>query len=363
MKTINYKLFKLALLIVPFLVFSLPVTADDNEKDDEDLTIVSVEADIETGSLIIKGLNLLGEDDDDDDDQKKKVMLGISDVVVQSWTNTMITGYLPPGIIAGDYRLMVMVKDDESESDSYDLTLGAVGETGATGPQGIPGQTGATGPKGDTGLTGATGPMGDTGATGAMGPQGFMGMTGMTGATGLQGNPGTDGSNGTSCTAQQNSGSATITCEDGTSASVFDQSSNTYFVTRYNLPDGRDNGYINGRSLNINKKNANSSLRITYSDNFRVYPLANQRVAACVWEIRIDARSCPQQPLKFAEYNYNNSGIVNHHKSSTLVSYCRGITAGVHNVRVFVSRHRYTPNSDCYTGWESTFTLEVEEVN
>lgn len=57
----------------------------------------------------------------------------------------------------------------------------AVGETGATGPQGDPGAAGATGPQGAAGATGpagadgATGPQGDPGAAGATGPQGATG--------------------------------------------------------------------------------------------------------------------------------------------------------------------------------------------
>ena len=49
---------------------------------------------------------------------------------------------------------------------------GAIGATGATGPQGPIGLTGATGPQGPIGLTGATG------ATGATGPQGPAGTNG-----------------------------------------------------------------------------------------------------------------------------------------------------------------------------------------
>jgi len=70
---------------------------------------------------------------------------------------------------------------------------GAVGATGASGPQGPKGDTGATGA---TGLTGPPGAKGDAGATGAVGPAGPQGAKGNTGATGLTGATGSTGPTG-----------------------------------------------------------------------------------------------------------------------------------------------------------------------
>jgi len=82
---------------------------------------------------------------------------------------------------------------------------GPRGNTGPTGPQGIPGitgNTGPTGPQGIPGITGNTGPTGPqgipgiTGNTGPTGPQGIPGITGNTGPTGPQGIPGITGNTG-----------------------------------------------------------------------------------------------------------------------------------------------------------------------
>ena len=76
---------------------------------------------------------------------------------------------------------------------------GAVGATGAQGPQGLTGAVGATGPQGPQGLTGAVGatgaqgPQGLTGAAGAVGPAGDDGMPGGPGPPGLPGEPGLQG--------------------------------------------------------------------------------------------------------------------------------------------------------------------------
>jgi hypothetical protein len=72
---------------------------------------------------------------------------------------------------------------------------GLLGQTGATGAQGLVGQTGATGAQGLVGQTGATGAQGLVGQTGATGPQGLIGATGATGATGL-GDTGATGAQG-----------------------------------------------------------------------------------------------------------------------------------------------------------------------
>ena len=57
----------------------------------------------------------------------------------------------------GDILLTVATGIGQSQTDEYDLTLGAVGPQGI---QGIQGETGPTGPQGETGPTGPQGPEG-----------------------------------------------------------------------------------------------------------------------------------------------------------------------------------------------------------
>ena len=246
---------------------------------------------------------------------------------------------------------------------------GLKGGTGATGPQGLKGDTGATGPQGLKGDTGATGPQGLKGDTGATGPQGLKGDTGATGATGAQGLKGdtgltgSAGLNGTSCSVMQGEGSATISCEDGTMASVYDQTAksvlrNLSYVSGFNNSDPRDLGFVTGRELTINKLNESSKIRLSYTDNFRVFPAGK----ACTWEIMIDGISCPSQPLKYSFYHAGAG--VNEHSSSNVVGYCEGIPAGVHTVSVYVSPTvEHNVSADCFTGWNSSWMVESEEIN
>ena len=106
------------------------------------------------------------------------------------------TGGLPPD---GDYLLTVANGTGQSQSDQYDLTIGASGSQGPTGDQGPQGKAGADGADGATGATGpsgADGAAGADGATGATGPSGADGATGADGDTGPAGADGADGATG-----------------------------------------------------------------------------------------------------------------------------------------------------------------------
>ena len=101
---------------------------------------------------------------------------------------------------------------------------------GPPGPQGEPGPAGPQGPQGEVGLQGVPGSQGTqgepgpVGAIGPQGPQGEVGPAGPQGPLGPQGAPGPAGSagaNGTSCTVTQYNSGATISCADGTTATVY----------------------------------------------------------------------------------------------------------------------------------------------
>jgi len=116
--------------------------------------------------------------------------------------------------------------------------------------------------------------------------------------------------------------------------------------------DATDDGLIAGRSLSFTKLLATSRLRITWSDNLRVLGPN----ASCQWEVLIDAASATPQ-LKTSLYV--DAGLM--HRQSTLVGYATGLGAGAHIIQIKVSRP-LTAAADCYTGWESTFLLEAEEM-
>src|SRR3990172_1109169 len=100
-------------------------------------------------------------------------------------------------------------------------TQGEPGPVGAIGPQGPQGEVGLQGVPGSQGTQGEPGPVG---AIGPQGPQGEVGPAGPQGPLGPQGAPGPAGSagaNGTSCTVTQYNSGATISCADGTTATVY----------------------------------------------------------------------------------------------------------------------------------------------
>ena len=99
--------------------------------------------------------------------------LCVSPTSVDPTGTTIVCDFSSPGLPdEGDYLVTVSTGTGQSQSDEYDVTIGAVGpqgEPGATGPQGNPGATGATGPQGNTGATGAIGQTGTQGPTGPAG--------------------------------------------------------------------------------------------------------------------------------------------------------------------------------------------------
>jgi hypothetical protein len=96
----------------------------------------------------------------------------------------------------------------EARIETITLTPGAVGTQGIAGTNGINGANGVAGADGPQGI------QGDTGLQGIAGPAGADSM--VAGPVGLQ------GPTGGSCTAIQGSGSATISCDDNSMASVYD---------------------------------------------------------------------------------------------------------------------------------------------
>jgi uncharacterized protein YjbI with pentapeptide repeats len=95
----------------------------------------------------------------------------------------------------------------------YTTTSGLIALTKRIETLETSGTAGPTGDKGEPGTNGNVGATGNDGATGPAGPNGNDGATGSTGPAGPNGN------DGTSCTvADNNDGTATMTCPDGTNA-------------------------------------------------------------------------------------------------------------------------------------------------
>jgi len=127
--------------------------------------------------------------------------------------------------------------------------------------------------------------------------------------------------------------------------------------------DEIDVGQVVTRVLSVNKKQASTALRIGYTDNLRV--MGNH--TSCTWEIRVDGQSCPSGSLKYAVYQGIAAATDNIHRSNNVVGYCGGLAAGSHEIQIWVEPttevNGVFDGSDCYTGWNSTWMLEAEEVN
>merc|ERR1712151_719256 len=106
---------------------------------------------------------------------------------------------------------------------------------------------------------------------------------------------------------------------------------------------GTDNG--SDQSSNIlshscTKRSSSPHTRILYFDNLRVIGHGKW----CRWEARVDGKSCPA-PLAGSVYTHNSD---NDHYPATIVGECPGVSAGNHQVQIYVTRNG---GADCYTGW------------
>ncbi len=106
-----------------------------------------------------------------------EVTLGLGDITdlcTPFPTTTIMCDFSGPGLpLPGDYLLTVATGVGQSQSDEYDLTIGAVG------PQGIQGIQGDKGAKGDQGIQGDKGDKGDQGNPGLPGEPGSPGADGL----------------------------------------------------------------------------------------------------------------------------------------------------------------------------------------
>ena len=131
-----------------------------------------------------------------------------------------------------------------------------------------------------------------------------------------------------------------------------------YYNTANGPNNGLDIGQITSRVLTIVKKENDTAIRISYTDNLRALG-ANK---SCRWEIKVDGTSSPVQPLVYDVYASLAGD--SPHRSRTLVGYFKGLSAGSHEIQIWVGPTPGYSNCDCFTGWPSgTWVLEAEEVN
>ena len=123
------------------------------------------------------------------------------------------------------------------------------------------------------------------------------------------------------------------------------------------------------RRLTYEKKLDDSILKITYTDNLRVYNYQSSAgSAACQFHVYIDGLPCSvPAPITGAVYT-PRSDYTNPHRIRTMVGVCAEtangpIGRGDHEVRVYVENYYAGRDTGCYLGWESTATVLVEELH
>jgi hypothetical protein len=130
------------------------------------------------------------------------------------------------------------------------------------------------------------------------------------------------------------------------------------YMLKHGPQDGKDGGWVNGRTLLFEKKSAKSRLLITYQDNLRVYGHGK----ACRWTVKLDGADCKTGTITTDMHVQGNH---NDHAPHALLGYCDGVPAGKHSLKVFVGQSPGYSGSDCYTGWtsKSSWVLEGREIH
>jgi hypothetical protein len=130
-------------------------------------------------------------------------------------------------------------------------------------------------------------------------------------------------------------------------------------ATRKNTGQGGDNyNVIPGRDLTFIKGSSNTLMKLTYTDNMRVY--GNGK--ACYWRIRVDGKNCP---IDIWNGKHTTSTSDNDHTPHALIGTCSKLSAGSHVMSIYLWR---SGGADCYTGWSASserdaYFMEAEEIN
>jgi cysteine-rich repeat protein len=148
-------------------VYGTPGAAGDDENSV--LKITSAFADLEEGTITVRGRNLGGD--------RCRVWLGGTRLNVERGSSKEVVALLPVGLAPGTYRLKLSRGKAKWQSDEFAVAIVAAGA-------GIPGPPGPPGPPGTMGEPGPQGPQGAQGPPGAPGPPGlglfsFEGLRGM----------------------------------------------------------------------------------------------------------------------------------------------------------------------------------------
>jgi hypothetical protein len=121
-----------------------------------------------------------------------------------------------------------------------------------------------------------------------------------------------------------------------------------------NLNRGEDIGAVPGMAVQYNKRDADSLLKLTLSSNLRTHGAAG---TCCRWALRVNGQNCAE-PVNGNVY-INPTG--NYHQHRTITGMCSGVGAGNITVQPYLEQCPGYGVGDCYTGWQSTTSVIVEE--
>ncbi len=126
------------------------------------------------------------------------------------------------------------------------------------------------------------------------------------------------------------------------------------YATGNGPEDGTDNGQITSRVLKFTKRKGETKVRVMYTDNLRA-----KNSKACRWEIKVDGNPVAPIPIYTDIHSTDND-----FNSGIILGFIEGLSAGEHEIQVWVAPAPNEPNCDCSTGWGgSTWVIQAEEVN
>lgn len=121
-----------------------------------------------------------------------------------------------------------------------------------------------------------------------------------------------------------------------------------------------NNVKLTSRTLSFTKEKDSSSLRIWYSDIFRIKWWVDAS-NSCVWEVKVDWISCPSK-LQYAKFGRSPT-YTDFHTPASVFWYCDNISAWAHTIDVYITNDENVDLWVCYTWWNGSWALEVEEIN
>ena len=111
---------------------------------------------------------------------------------------------------------------------------------------------------------------------------------------------------------------------------------------------------VPGTAVQYLKKDSDSLLRLTLSSNLRTNGGAG---ACCRWALRVNDANC--NPAINGNVYISPGGNYHHHR--TITGMCPGVREGNITVQPWLEQCPGYGNHDCYTGWQSTTWVIVEE--